>query len=104
MGRQERAMKDRVDVVCTCCRTRLTVDTGSGEVLAEERPKLDPSRTFDEAMGEVRRGEKQRHEAFSKAFERTKNQDDLLEKKFEEARKKAAKDGGDKPRNPFDLD
>jgi len=96
-------MKERVVVVCTCCRTKLTVDTETGEVLSEERPKLDPARTFDEAMGEVRHGAQQRHEAFSKAFERTKHQDDLLNKKFEEARKKAAK-RTDKPRNPFDMD
>ena len=96
-------MKNRVDVVCTCCRTKLTVDTESGEVLSEERPKLDPARSFDEAMGEVRQGARQRDEAFSKAFERTKHQDDLLNKKFEEARKKAAK-STDKPRNPFHLD
>jgi hypothetical protein len=96
-------MKDRVDVVCSCCRTKLTVDTESGEVLAEERPKLDPSRTFDEAVGEVRRGARTRDDAFRAAFERTRNQDDLLNKKFEEARKKAAQ-SDDKPKNPFDLD
>jgi hypothetical protein len=96
-------MKDRVDVVCTCCRTKLVVDATSGEVLAEERPKIDASRTFDEAMGEVRRGAQTRDEAFSKAFERTRNQDDLLNKKFEEARKRAAQ-SNDKPQNPFDHD
>jgi hypothetical protein len=71
-------------------------------VLSFERPKEAP-RDFDQAMGEVRSGAKRREEAFSKAFERTQRLEDLLEKKFQEARKKAADDTSP-PRNPFDAD
>ena len=96
-------MKDRVETVCPCCDTRLIVDTGSGEILAEERPKADPNKTFETAMGQVREGANRRSDAFSKAFERTQNLEDVLEKKFDEARKKAKKDPG-KPFNPLDAD
>lgn len=97
-------MADRVDVTCPCCGTRLTVDTATSEILAEERPKVDPAKSFDAAMEEVRSGSQRRSEAFSKAFDRTQHLPNLLDKKFEEAKKKAARDPSAKPRNPFDVD
>lgn len=97
-------MPDRVQARCPCCSTLLTIDAQSGEVLAEERPKADPSKTFDQAMKEVRGGAQRRQEAFEKAFARTQNLDELLQKKFEEAQKKAAKDPSSGPTNPFDLE
>ncbi len=96
-------MSDNVEVTCPCCETRLVVDAATGEILSEERPKVDHSKTFDSALDEVRGGAKRRGDAFSKAFEKTKRLDNLLEQKFEEAKKKAAKDKS-KPQNPFDLD
>ena len=96
-------MSDNVDVTCPCCSTKLVVDAASGEILSEERPEPEHDKTFDSALDEVRGGEKRRDEAFTKAFDKTQRLDDLLSKKFEEAKKKAAKDTS-KPRNPFDLD
>ena len=96
-------MQDRVQVECPCCSTRLTVDVATGEILSEERLKQDSTRTFQDAMSRVQSGANRRDEAFSKAFDRTQKLDDLLEKKFEEARKKAKTDKS-KPRNPFDLE
>jgi hypothetical protein len=94
-------MADRVQTVCPCCETKLTVDTATGDILAEERPKKDLTKTFEDAMGNVRQGAGRREEVFSKAFDRQQRLDDVLEKKFEEARKKAEKDKS-KPFNPFD--
>ena len=96
-------MKDRFDIVCPCCTTKLVVDKDSGEILSHERPKLDADKTFEDAMNAVRSGSQRREDAFSKAFERTQKLDDLLQKKFEEARKKAGDDES-KPTNPMDLD
>ena len=96
-------MADRVDIVCPCCATKLVVETKSGEILSEERPKRDTDATFEDAMKTVRSGASRREQAFSKAVDRTRSLDDLLEKKFEEARKKAAKNES-KPRSPFDFD
>jgi hypothetical protein len=96
-------MSDRVEVTCPCCSTKLLVDVASGEILSEERPRIDTGKTFDSALRDVRGGEARRSEAFSKAFDRTRNLDELLSKKFEEAKKKAEREGG-KPRGPFDLD
>jgi len=96
-------MTDRVETVCPCCSTKLVVDTETGEILAEERPKVDTEKSFEKAMTSVKSGSQRREQAFSKAFEKTQKLDDLLSKKFEEARKKAEKDTS-KPRRPFDLD
>ena len=71
-------MSDRVDLTCPCCGTHLVADVATGEILSEDRPKS--SKTFDDAVGEVRSGSKRREDAFSKAFDRTRNLDDLLEK------------------------
>jgi hypothetical protein len=97
-------MQKPIDVTCPCCATRLVIDRGTGEILSEERPPVDHEKSFEKAMSEVRGGAQRREDAFSKAFERTKKLDDLLEKKFEQARKKAEKDPGGKPKSPFDLD
>ena len=98
-------MADRVQIVCPCCDTQLVADTETGEVLSETRPKKDVDKTFSAAMKKVESGESRREEAFSKAFDKTKKLDSLLEKKFEEARKKA-KDAPDdeKSLNPMDWD
>jgi hypothetical protein len=96
-------MSDRIELTCPCCATRLVVDAATGEILAEERPRKDAEHTFDEAMRTVQAGARKREDAFSKAYQRTAQLDDLLNKKFEEARKKAAKEPG-KPANPFDAD
>ena len=97
-------MSNNVHVDCPCCGTKLVVDAATGTILSEERPKADPGATFDEAMHVVRSGAARREDAFSKAFARTKNLDDLLQKKFEEAKKKAASDPSKKPKNPLDFD
>jgi hypothetical protein len=97
-------MADRHELICPCCDTKLTVDAKTGEILAEERPKMDVKKTFDDAMGQVKSGAKRREDAFAKAFDRTQNLDDLLSKKFEEAKKKADKDESKKPHRPFDFD
>jgi hypothetical protein len=95
---------DPLQVTCPCCQTRLTLDRETGDVLAEERPKADPTRSFEQAMDTVRSGAKRREDAFSKAYDRTRRLDDVLDKKFEEAKKRAAKNPAVKPPGPFDAE
>lgn len=97
-------MAENVEITCPCCATRLTVDAETGEIVAEERPKADHQKSFETALTDVQHGASRRDELFSKAFDRTRRLDDLLDKKFEEAKKKADKDPGGRPRGPFDLD
>lgn len=96
-------MKERVNITCPCCSTKLVVDVETEEILSVEQPVVDQTKTFDSAMDQVRGGEQRRDDAFLKAFDKTQRLDDVLGKKFEEAKKKAAQDKS-KPRNPFDMD
>jgi hypothetical protein len=95
-------MADRLEVQCPCCSTTLVVDPSTGDVLSEERPRNPHD--FDAALNQVREGSSRREKAFDKAFDRTRRLDDVLAKKFEEAKKKAAEDKSEKPRSPFDFD
>jgi hypothetical protein len=96
--------EDRVNVECPCCGNKLVVDASTGDILSEDRPKPKPSKSFEDALGDVRSGAQRREDAFAKAFDQTKRLEDVLEKKFEEAKKKADKDKTSKPRSPFDFD
>ena len=93
-------MSDSVRVDCPCCGAKLTVDRSNGDVLSLDAPR-PTTKSFEEALGEVRSGGRRREEAFSKAFDRTRRLENVLEKKFEEAKKKAAEDKSPH-RNPFD--
>lgn len=97
-------MSKQHEVVCPCCDTKLVIDAASGDILSEERPKITDKISFDDAVAGVRSGADRREKAFEQAFDRTQRHDDVLEKKFEEARKKAAKDPSKKPINPMDFD
>ena len=68
---REAGMSDRVETICPCCSTKLVVDTDSGEILSEERPKADHLKSFDDAMTQVQGSEARRKDAFDKAFDRT---------------------------------
>lgn len=95
-------MSDSLQVDCPCCGAKLTVDRSTGDVVSSEAAR-PVGKTFEEAIGNVRSGGRRREEAFTKAFDKTRRLDDLLEKKFEEAKKKAAED--DSPlRNPLDFE
>ena len=96
-------MSATVDVLCPCCGNRMKVDAATGGILSEERPAPKSTKTFEQALTEVEGGAQKREDAFSKAADRTRNMQDLLDKKFEEARKKAADDSS-RPMNVFDLD
>jgi hypothetical protein len=97
-------MSKKLEIKCPCCSTKLVVDSGTGDVLSEERPKISERVSFEDAMRDVQSGAARRDKAFGEAFDRTRRLEDTLAKKFEEARKKAAKDPSKKPPNPFDLD
>jgi hypothetical protein len=59
--------------------------------------------SLEEAMRSEKARQDEAGERFRKAFEQTSRQEDILQKKFREAQKRAEKDPG-KPRSPFDLD
>ena len=67
-------MSKNIEVLCPCCGNKMKVDAGTGDVLAEVRPKA-PAVSFEDAMGEVQKGEQRREDAFSRAFDKTRRMD-----------------------------
>ncbi len=90
------------EIRCPCCRTKLTLDAASGAILFEERPKRDAA-TWDGALAAGKRQQDDAARQFKQGIERELNADELLEKKFREALKRADKSDSPPPRI-FDLD
>ena len=90
-------------VTCPCCSTVLHLDPGTGALLLEERPRKGPVKSLEEAARENAARQEQARAQMAKALQEEKHKDEIMEKKFKEAMKKAEKDETPPPR-PFDLD
>jgi len=90
------------EVICPCCQTKLTLDAGDGTILLQERPKRR-GKEWDEVVeaGEAKQEAAER--MFQQNMDRERNADEILEKKFREALKRADKSDAPPPRI-FDLD
>jgi len=94
------------DVTCPCCGAVLKIDGETRAVIAHtaaERPKMFAD--LDEAGKAMREQEGRRDSIFRQSVEAEKQRGDLLEKKFQEAirRAKESPDTG-RPIRDIDLD
>ncbi len=94
------------EVTCPCCGALLKVDGETHAVIAHTAPKVP--KTFEdlEAAARAMKEQDSRKESiFRQSVEAERNKSDLLEKKFQEALKRAKEspDTG-KPIRDFDLD
>jgi hypothetical protein len=94
------------EVACPCCGASLKIDVDTKAVIAHT-PKAVP-RTFDDiehAARAMKEQDSRKESIFRQSVEAQKNSADLLEKKFQEAVRKAKEtpDTG-KPLRDFDLD
>ena len=64
--------------------------------------KAAPARDFDDLVKGVQSQRSRLDEKFARSVQQNRNQKEILEKKFEEARRRAAADPGGRPPNPFD--
>lgn len=96
------AKKENIELRCPCCQTKLVIDPNSGEILFEERPKRSGF-SWDEAVEAGKKKQAEAEAMFTKGMDRERHADEILEKKFEEALKRADKSDKPPPR-PFDLD
>ena len=95
-----------LDVICVECGALMTVDLATGAVLSHE--KLAPrgkKATLDDLTSSFRQGRETAGRKFAKAVEERKNRADILDRKFREAQKRAAKDKDTgRPIREIDLD
>ena len=96
-------MPKSVKVVCPCCDTLPTIDPATGAILLEERRQRREHQSLDDAMSQVKAQRKEAEEKLARAMDEARHRDEILEKKFQEARKKAAESDEPPPR-PFDAD
>jgi ribulose kinase len=94
------------EVTCPCCGALLKVDTATRAVISHTAAVKPKTFSDMEAAAKAMREQDSRRESiFQQSMEAQKHASDLLEKKFQEALKKAKEspDTG-KPIRDFDLD
>lgn len=96
-------MSDPLEITCPCCSARLSVDPDTGAILHHEQPRVTEKMTLEEAVASQKARQGEAEDRFRRALEERGRQEEILQKKFKEAQKRAEKDPG-KPRSPFDLD
>jgi len=94
-------MPEALDVSCPCCGALLKVDPETGAVVWADRKK-EPAKDFDDLVSRVRTHKSTLDEKFARSVQQTKHAREILEKKFEEAKKRAEADPLKRPPNPFD--
>ncbi len=96
-------MSRSLKITCPCCETLLVVDPKSGAILREERKVKRAHQSLDDALDHVRNQRNDARERLERAMEESRHREEILEKKFEEARRKAAESDEPPPR-PFEGD
>ena len=94
-------MPEALDVECPCCGALLKVDPETGSVVWADKKKA-PAKDFDDLVSRVQSQKSVLDEKFARSVEQTRHAKEILEKKFEEARKRAAENPTVRPPNPFD--
>ncbi len=92
-----------IQVTCPCCQTRLLVNAASGAIIREDRKKK-PARSFEDALTEEKARRASTDALFGKALKSQKDQQAVLERKFQEAIKKAADEPDEETPRPVDWD
>jgi hypothetical protein len=94
-----------VEVVCPCCRAKLTVDPALAVVLSHELPpKTAPDVDLSEAARILADQAQRREDKFRESWEAERKKEDVLARKFEEGLKKAKERTIEKPLRDFDLE
>ncbi len=94
------------DITCPDCGAMLKIDAATRAVIAHTpAPRKRTFEDFDQATRALREAEERKESLFRQSLEAEKNREDVFNKKFAEAVKKAQEtpDTG-KPLREFDLD
>jgi hypothetical protein len=94
------------EVTCPCCNAMLKVDSENQALIGHTPPpKVKTFNDIEEAARAMKEQDSRRDSVFRQSVENQRNASDLLEKKFQEAVRKAKEspDTG-KPIRDFDLD
>jgi hypothetical protein len=96
-------MPEALDVTCPCCEAKLKIDPETGSVVWADKKKAPP-KDFDDLVSRVRSQKGVLDEKFARSVQQTKHASEILDKKFQEAKKRAEADPTSKPPHPFEND
>ncbi len=97
--------KEPIEVVCPCCQAKLRVDPELQAVLSYEPPPEERTvRDLTEAVKGLQAEAAQRQARFEESLKAEKSKKNLLDRKFQEALKKAKDEPITKPVRDIDLD
>lgn len=97
----------KLNLRCPDCNSHLVVDSATGEVLSHRLPEAPPAegKDLEALLGDLDQQKEQAEDIFAREMEALKDQDRLLEDKFEQALKRAEEEPDEGPPiRPFDLD
>ena len=93
-----------IEVTCPCCHSKLTVDTELSVVLSHVEPaRAAPDVDIGDAARILAEQARKREDKFRDSWEAESKKEDVLNRKFEEALKKAKDGPAEKPLRDFDL-
>src|SRR5271168_3494221 len=96
--------KTPIEVTCPCCHSKLTVDVELAVVLSHvEPPRAAPDVDISDAAGILAEQARKREDKFRDSWAAESKKEDVLNRKFEEALKKAKDQPAEKPLRDFDL-
>ena len=95
-----------VVVICPCCGAKLTVDYALKAVIHHEPPPkpAGPAKDLKTAMEALKGEAERRRSQFQQAAEAEKDKTKVLDKRFQEALKKAKDEPIERPTRDIDLD
>jgi tRNA A37 threonylcarbamoyladenosine synthetase subunit TsaC/SUA5/YrdC len=98
--------KDKiVEVACPDCEAMLKIDLATGVVISHtSAPRKRTFEDLETAAAAMRERDDRKESIFRQSLEAEKNKEDLFEKRFAEALRKAKEAPEEKPLRVFDLD
>jgi hypothetical protein len=94
-----------IEVSCPCCQSKLTVDPELAVVLSHvEPPRVAPNVDISDTARILAEQARKREDKFRDSWEAESKKEDVLNRKFEEALKKAKDQPAEKPMRDFDLE
>lgn len=97
--------REPFEVICSCCQAKLRVDPELQAVLSYEPPPEERTvKDLTEAVKGLKIEAAQRQTKFEESLKAEKSKKNLLDKKFQDALKKAKDEPITKPTRDIDLD
>jgi hypothetical protein len=94
-----------IEVACPDCGAMLRIDAATGLVVSHtSAPRKRTFEDLETAAQAMRAHDERKESLFRQSVEAEKNKEDLFEKKFAEALRKAKDAPDEKPMRVFDLD